>query len=47
MIADNLGSIPPNTAMVIITAADKKYRLFLKSDKQKSAQVRLVYEKPS
>jgi hypothetical protein len=47
MMADNLGTIPPNTAMVIITAADKKYRLFLKSDKQKSAQVRLVYEKPS
>jgi hypothetical protein len=47
MIADNLGSIPPNTAMLIITAAEKKYRLFLKSDKQKSAQVRLIYEKPS
>jgi hypothetical protein len=46
MIADNLGTIPPNTAMVIITAADKKYRLFLKSDKQRSAQVRVIYEDP-
>jgi hypothetical protein len=46
MIADNLGTIPPNTAMVIITAADRKYRLFLKSDKQRSAQVRVVYEDP-
>lgn len=46
MIADNLGSIPPNTAMLIITAGDKKYRLFLSSDRQKSAQVRFIYEKP-
>ncbi len=46
MIADNLGTIPPNTAMVIITAADRKYRLFLKSDKQRSAQVRVIYEDP-
>ena len=46
MIADNLGTIPPNTAMLIITAGDKKYRLFLTSDKQKSAQVRFIYEKP-
>jgi hypothetical protein len=45
MVADNLGSIPPNTAMLIITAGEKKYRLFLKSDKQRSAQVRFVYEK--
>jgi hypothetical protein len=45
MIADNLGSIPPNTAMLIITAAEKKYRLFMTSDKQRSAQVRFIYEK--
>lgn len=46
MIADNLGSIPPNTAMLIVTAGNRKYRLFLTSDKQKSAQVRIIYEKP-
>ena len=45
MIADNLGAIPPNTAMLIVTAAAKKYRLFLSSDKQRSAQVRFIYEK--
>jgi hypothetical protein len=44
MIADNLGTIPPNTAMLIVTAGTKKYRLFLKSDKQKSAQVRVIYD---
>lgn len=46
MIADNLGSIPPNTAMLIVTAGKRKYHLFLSSDKQKSAQVRIIYEKP-
>ena len=45
MIAINLGSIPPNTAMLIVTAGKKKYRLFLTSTKQKSAQVRVIYEK--
>jgi hypothetical protein len=46
MIADNLGTIPPNTAMLIVTAGKKKYRLFLSSDKQKSAMVRIIYERP-
>ncbi|HEX2609185.1 MAG TPA: hypothetical protein VHK91_17510, partial [Flavisolibacter sp.] len=45
MIADNLGTIPPNTALLIITAGSKKYQLFLASDKTKSAQVRFIYEK--
>jgi len=47
MVAENLGSIPPNTALLIVTVGDKKYQLFLSSDKQKSAQVRFIYEKPS
>ena len=46
MVAENLGSIPPNTAMLIITAGDKKYQLYLTSTKQKSAMVRFVYEPP-
>ena len=46
MVADNLGTIPPNTALLIVTAGEKKYRLFLASDKQKNAQVRFTYEKP-
>lgn len=44
MIAENLGRIPPNTAMLIVTAGNKKYRLFLKSDKEKSAMVRIIYD---
>ncbi|HEU0064988.1 MAG TPA: hypothetical protein VFQ58_08150 [Flavisolibacter sp.] len=47
MVAENLGSIPPNTALLIVTAGDKKYQLFLSSDKQKSAQVRFIFEKES
>src|SRR5579875_360629 len=45
MVAENLGSIPPNTALLIITAGDKKYRLQLSSTLQKSAMVRFVYNK--
>ncbi|MDB5250728.1 MAG: hypothetical protein JWQ40_5122 [Segetibacter sp.] len=45
MIAENLGSIPPNTALLIITANKKRYELFLTSSTQKSAKVRFLYEK--
>ncbi|HEU4469665.1 MAG TPA: hypothetical protein VFR58_01160 [Flavisolibacter sp.] len=45
MVAENLGSIPPNTAMLVITAGEKKYQLFLTSTESKSAMVRFVYEK--
>lgn len=44
MLAENLGSIPPNTALLIITAGAKRYRLFLTSTEQKSALMRFVYE---
>lgn len=47
MIANNLGSIPPNTALLIITAGNNRYQLFLSSSETKSAMVRFVYEKPS
>jgi hypothetical protein len=44
MVAENLGSIPPNTALLIITAGKKRYRLFLSSSKTNSAAVRFIYE---
>ena len=44
MVAENLGSIPPNTAIVIITAGKQNYRLFLSSSEAKSAMVRFVYD---
>jgi hypothetical protein len=46
MVAENEGSIPPNTALLIITAGTKKYELFMASSEEKSARVRFVYEKP-
>ncbi len=44
MVAENLGSIPPNTALLIITAGKKRYRLYLSSTEEKSAMVRFVYD---
>jgi hypothetical protein len=44
MIAENLGSIPPNTALLIVTAGEHRYQLFLSSTETKSARVRFVYD---
>jgi hypothetical protein len=44
MIAENLGTIPPNTALLVVTAAGKRYELFLTASGEKTAKVRFVYE---
>lgn len=44
MVAENLGRIPPNTALLIVTAGTRRYRLYLTSTAQKSAMVRFIYE---
>ncbi|HEY2728178.1 MAG TPA: hypothetical protein VGI61_13460, partial [Parafilimonas sp.] len=44
MVADNLGTIPPNTALMIITTGGKRYQVFIASDKQKNAKVIVQYE---
>lgn len=46
MVGENLGTIPPNTALMIINAGDKRYQLYLTSDDKKNALVRFIYEKP-
>jgi len=46
MYADNLGSIPPNTALLVITAGAKKYEVRLASSEEKSAAVKFRYEEP-
>jgi hypothetical protein len=46
MVGENLGTIPPNTALMIVTAGDKRYQLFLTSTEQKNAMIRFVFEKP-
>lgn len=39
MVANNLGSIPPNTSLMIITANSKRYEIFISSSEQKNAKV--------
>lgn len=46
MVGENMGSIPPNTALMIINAGEKRYQLYLTSDDKKNALVRFIYEKP-
>lgn len=46
MVAQNLGSIPPNTALLMVTAGTKRYRLYLTSTETKSAMVRFIYDPP-
>ena len=45
MIAENLGSIPPNTAFMEVISGTVYHRLFMVSTKNKSAKVRFIYDK--
>lgn len=47
MVGENMGTIPPNTALMIVYANDKRYQLYLTSDETKNAMVRFIYEKPA
>jgi hypothetical protein len=44
MYADNLGQIPPNTALMMVTAGGQKIQVFLSSSEEKSASVKFVYK---
>lgn len=39
MVAENLGSIPPNTSLMYVTAESKRHEVFISSDKQKNARI--------
>ena len=45
MVAENLGRIPPNTSLMIVTAGDKRYEVRITSTEQKNAVVRFKYVK--
>jgi hypothetical protein len=45
MFADNLGDIPPNTALMIITDGDKRHEIRLSSSLEKNATVRIKKRK--
>jgi hypothetical protein len=44
MYADNLGEIPPNTALMVVTAGTQKMEVFLSSSEQKTAAVKFLYK---
>ena len=39
MVAENLGSIPPNTSLMIVTAGGNRFEVFISSTEQKNAKV--------
>jgi hypothetical protein len=45
MVAHNLGSIPPNTSLMIVTAGEQRYEVFISSDNKKNAKVLVEYRK--
>jgi hypothetical protein len=46
MFAENLGLIPPNTALVVITDGNNKHQLRLSSSLEKTATIRIKRKKP-
>lgn len=44
MVADNMGTVPPNTAFMIVTSGDQRYELSLASDLKHSAKVVIEYK---
>lgn len=45
MVAENLGSIPPNTSLMIVQDGEKRYEVRITSTKQKNAMVRFRYQR--
>src|SRR5678810_793622 len=45
MFADNLGSIPPNTALMIVNDGKKRYEIRLTSNLEKNATIRIKKKK--
>lgn len=39
MVANNLGSIPPNTSLMMVTAGGKRYQVYISSTEQQNAKV--------
>ena len=44
MYAENLGSIPPNTALMVVNDGDKRYEVRISSDLQKSGVIRFIHK---
>ena len=46
VVAENLGTVPPNTALVVINSGSKHYEINIASDEQSNAKIVLQYKKP-
>ncbi len=44
LFAENLGSIPPNTALIVVNAGDKRYELFSKASLEENAVLVFEYQ---
>ena len=44
MYAENLGTIPPNTALMVINDGDNRYEVRISSDLQKSGVIRFIHK---
>lgn len=47
MYAENLGTIPPNTALMVVTVGDKRIEVNISSSEQTNGAVRFVFKKPA
>lgn len=45
MYAENLGSIPPNTGLLVVRDGEKNYEIFFTGDLKKNAEIKLVRKK--
>jgi hypothetical protein len=45
MVAENLGSIPPNTSLMVVEAGEQRFDVRITSTEQKNAVVRFKYKK--
>lgn len=43
-VANNLGDVPPNTALMVVTAGKKRYEIFITSDENRNAKVIIQYK---
>ena len=46
IVADNLGKIPPNSALMVIYTNHQRYEVFIESDLGNNGEVRIIYEPP-
>ncbi|PZP49137.1 MAG: hypothetical protein DI598_08565 [Pseudopedobacter saltans] len=44
IVADNLGKIPPNSALMVVYTNNERYEVFIESDLKNNGEVRIIYE---